>query len=147
MLAEAAALLAGAAGSVSREIVFDLQTGRRLESRIRRAASCRFDHAVVRRRVPLGRPLATATLGDVVAAARRAFPAVEDLVFEFPPLLRRRSPFGPHRWLRASDLLADSERGLAALALSPLDRIRIRGGEDAFLMLGDPREVAGEVRR
>jgi molybdopterin/thiamine biosynthesis adenylyltransferase len=148
MLAEAAALLAAGPGGFSREIVFDLETGRRFESRIRRAASCRYDHAVVRRRIPLGRPLEVATLADVIVAAQHGLAAMDDLQFEFPRGLLDWPPFGNRRWLRASDLLANSERGLVELQLSPLDRIRIRGGGgDAFLVLSDPRAIAEEVLR
>jgi len=148
MLAEAAALLAAGPAGGSREIVFDLANGRRLESRIRRAAGCRYDHAVVQRRIPLGRSFGIATLADVIAAAEREFAAAGDLQFEFPRGLLDRPPFGPRRWLRAGDLLANSDRGLAELPLAPLDRIRIRGGErDAFVVLDDARAIAEELRR
>jgi molybdopterin/thiamine biosynthesis adenylyltransferase len=131
MVDEALALAAGPPPAESYEIVFDLQTGRRMKSRMKRAAACRFDHRVVRERVGLAAPFAVATVDDLLTAAQAALGESDRLQLEFRRRLFDVGLFGGERWLDAERLAPYAGRRLAELGLSRLDRIRVQAGERA----------------
>jgi molybdopterin/thiamine biosynthesis adenylyltransferase len=131
MVDEAVALVTGSRPTESYEIVFDLQTGRRMNSRMKRAAACRFDHRVVRERVALGAPFAAATVDDLLTAARAAVGEPAQMQLEFRRRLFDVGLFGGERWLDAERLAPYAGRRLAELGLTRLDRIRVQAGEHA----------------
>jgi molybdopterin/thiamine biosynthesis adenylyltransferase len=131
MVDEAVALVTGPRPTESYEIVFDLQTGRRMKSRMKRATACRFDHRVVGERVALAAPFAVATVDDLLAAARETVGESRRMQLEFRRRLFDVGLFGGERWLDAERLAPYAWRRLAELGLSRLDRIRVLAGERA----------------
>ena len=131
MVDEAVALVTGPRPTESYEIVFDLQTGRRMKSRMKRSAGCRFDHRVVGERVGLATPFAAATVDDLLAAARAAVGEGRRMQLEFRRRLFDVGLFGGERWLDAERLAPYAGRRLAELGLVRLDRIRVQAGEQA----------------
>ena len=119
----------------SREITFDLVTGKRFESRLRRARRCRFDHLVVQETIRLGVPFAEATVGNLLGAVAQAWGSVEHVQFEFRRRIFDADAGGDGRWQLAERLFLHSQRRLADLRLTHLDRIRVKSvSRDAFLL-------------
>jgi hypothetical protein len=137
LVAEAARLLSGQAPEGSYEVAFDLWASRTLRSRLRRAPGCRFDHLVVGGLLPLGRPFARATAGDLLEAVEGAYPG-QAVHLE----CRRGLRIGPQplRVIPLAALEPRRDRPLGELGLSPSDRLRVRSerGPDAFIVLDDP---------
>lgn len=130
MVREAERVLSGPRPQESYEIYVDLKHERTFTSRLRRAAGCRSNHAVVRERLPLGRHFAAATIGDLLALVG------EPVQLEFRRRLFDAGLFGGDRWLRREQLLPYAPRRLAEFGLTSRDRIRVQAqGLDAFIDL------------
>jgi molybdopterin/thiamine biosynthesis adenylyltransferase len=127
MVREAAAVVGGVRPAASYEIAFDLSTGRRFRSWLKRAAGCRFDHVVVSESITLATPFAAATFGDLLAAAR-AVVGAGPVQLEFRRRLFDVGLFGGDRWLDADRMAKYASRRLAELGLERLDRIRVKAG-------------------
>jgi hypothetical protein len=127
MVGEAVALVTGPRPQASYEIVFDLSTGRRFRSWLKRAAGCRFDHVVVSESITLATPFAAATFEDLLATAR-AVVGAGPVQLEFRRRLFDVGLFGGDRWLDADQLARYAPRRLAELGLERLDRIRVKAG-------------------
>jgi adenylyltransferase/sulfurtransferase len=147
MTARCLGLLAGQAPGPSREIAFDLRHNRFLESRLRRAPRCRFDHQVVREVVPIA---AGARVADLAALIERRFGGR-------PAHLEGRRQasaggFAATRFLPAEVLAGRGGEPVSALGIGPGDGVRVRcGGESIFVIteresvqprVGDPRRSA-----
>ncbi len=119
----------------SREITFDLVTGKRFESRLRKARRCRFDHLAVQETIRLGVPFAKATVGNLLAAVAQAWGTVDHVQFEFRRRIFEPDAGGDGRWQLAEGLSLHSQRRLADCHLTHLDRIRVKSvSRDAFLV-------------
>jgi molybdopterin/thiamine biosynthesis adenylyltransferase len=133
MTAEAVRLLACAAASMSQEIAFDLFHRRQLTSRLRRAPRCRFDHQTVGETWPLGRTFASATVGDLLAVVAERSEG-ERVHLECRRGVFGGDGFGAARLTTPAALRARAAEPLAALGLTPHDRIRVRGAGAAALV-------------
>jgi sulfur carrier protein ThiS adenylyltransferase len=120
----------------SHEITFDLESSRHLESQLRQAPRCRFDHAVVRGSIEMQVPFVVATVGDCLAAVTEAWGTADDTQFEFRRRLFDVGLFGNSRWLTSSQLVPYATRRLTELNLTRFDQIRVKNRQlDAFLMM------------
>lgn len=134
MAGECLRLLAGPASPGSHEIAFDLWHRRFLPCRLRRSPSCRFDHEVVDRIIPLGEDLPTAQVGSLLTAIDRQFPD------EAVHLECRRGLFagalGPVRHVTPQWLREHASAPLGRFGFVADDRIRVRGPNGGAFVVG-----------
>jgi molybdopterin/thiamine biosynthesis adenylyltransferase len=137
MAAEAVRLLSGPRPEASYEIAFDLRHRRYLESRLRRAKACRFDHEVVGSRVALGRAFEGTTGADLLGVID-AIAQKESVHLECRRRLFDQGGFGASRLVPREALEGRRGEPLAALGLTAADRLRVRGPRgSAFILLGE----------
>lgn len=138
MAAECVQLLAGELPTQSRELAFDLCHRRFLESRLRRAPSCRFDHERVEERIYLTSNFASATVADLLAGIERRF-AGKPVSLECP-----RRLLGS-RFLACADLLPRPTEVLSGIGFDAADAIRIRSdGRSVLLFLQESKTQVPE---
>ena len=129
-------VLDGGGALDSHEVAIDLHVGRRLESRLRRANGCRFDHQVARQTIGLGRPFDDLTLDDVSDAALD-WADGERVQLEFRRKLFGRGPLEPDRWQTPESLRRFAVRSLRDIGLTTRNRAWMRTpSRSAFLAFG-----------
>ena len=119
----------------SRELLCDVPT-RFLNSRLRRAAACRYDHAVVATRIPLAVPFAAATVGDLLEAVAAHYPGLAPSLEFRRGLVEASEIFAASRHVVPSQLESRSQQSLEGLGLHAEDLVRVRTpnpSEDAFV--------------
>lgn len=126
MAAECLKLLAGRRESTGIQIAFDLDQRQLNVSRLRRASDCRFDHETVTQKCPLAVGLASATIGDVLAAIRSE---PEATAIEARRGIFNTELFGHDSMVGRERLKSLAKRSLASLGLTPMDRLRIVPGD------------------
>jgi molybdopterin/thiamine biosynthesis adenylyltransferase len=125
MAAEGVRLLNGSADQESREIAFDLTHRRFLVSRLRRGGKCRFDHAVVGEQLPLRRPFAAATVGDVLEMIEDRFQGSAVQVESRRGLFAGQG-FSAERFFGWQRLRPHAAESLASIGLQCGDYLRLR---------------------
>jgi hypothetical protein len=141
MAAECARILAGRGSPESHEIALELDHGRSLISRLRRSPRCRFDHQIVREIIELRLPIATATVGKLLAAIEHRFGRAP-IFLECRRGLRllELQDAWPSRFIDLDRLRWHSDRKLADIGFDSDDRIRVRlPDHSTFIALIDSR--------
>jgi molybdopterin/thiamine biosynthesis adenylyltransferase len=135
MVAETIKLLLGHASVTSREIAFDLASGRWMTSQLRRANRCRFHHQVASETLFLSIPFGAAKVSDLLAVLNRRF-GDDPVQLEFRRRVFDSGVYGASRFIPPSYLEPLEHHRLAQLRLSPDDFIRVvHDGESVLIAL------------
>jgi molybdopterin/thiamine biosynthesis adenylyltransferase len=124
------AMMADNAPVESRELAFDLKHNRFLESRLRRAPRCRFDHQIVRDIVPIS---GAAPLGDLAALIESQLGTT--LAHVEGRRLTNRDGLMTSRFQSLAALRARADEPVSGLGVAPGTALRARSGTRSLFVV------------